>query len=381
VASAANIEYHARIVAEKYALREVIRICEEFMNRSFDDQDDPFELMDEMHSELSSVRNVNSDHEQEESYATSINERVAQKVKMVLEGVLYSGLPTGNSKLDKTIGGFCEANLIILAARPAMGKSVKALDYAKVAAKTGARVQVFSLEMSKKELIDRQLVEEARVFLHDYRANKINHYDLEKIKVAGRELSKLPIDIYDKPAVTVNYIRKKCKKAIKRYGSIGMIVIDYLQLMSGEGKQNNREQEVSTISRELKGLAKELNVPIIALAQLSRAVMLVKDRRPDLSHLRESGAIEQDADIVMFIYRPSYYFEYGKHPDEEYAPHNISSFDYENASELLIAKNRNGIPNSKIIEKFYGQFSTFSDEALAQELDFIDIEPETEDPF
>jgi len=297
VASAANIETHSAIIYEKFIAREVIRISGEFQTRAFDEEEDAFDLIDDFYAEVSAVRDMNSDNEIEKPYAISIDERVAEKAKMVKEGVTFSGLPTGNVKLDKTIGGFVKANLIIIAARPAMGKSVKGLNYAKTAAEYGARVALFSLEMSKTELIDRQLVEESKIYLHDYRANQITDYDLQKIIAAGKALRKLPIDIFDTPSISCNFIRKKCKKIIKQHGSLGMIVVDYLQMMTSDGKEGNREQEVSSISRGLKAIAKEFDVPVLALAQVGRSVMLAKDRRPDLSHLRECLATD-----TSFIY-------------------------------------------------------------------------------
>jgi replicative DNA helicase len=359
ITSSAHIEYHARILVEKYLSREIIRITSSYQNMAFKDEEDVFDLMDEMAKDLDNVRNYASDEEGDKPLTISLQERATEKRKMVKEGSLSSGISTGNKKVDKIVGGWVKQNLIILAARPSMGKSVKAMNYAKKASELGNHVLFFSLEMSTQELIDRFIVEEARIPLHDYRANNLTDHDLDKIDVAIRTLRKLPVQIIDKPSINPRFIRKKVKQYLKNNGQIGMVIIDYLQLMTPSDKTNNREQEVASVSRELKAIAKEFNIPVMALAQVGRSVTQSADKRPDLSHLRESGSIEQDADVVMFIYRPSYYFEHGKHPDEKYSMENIGQSAYEQASELLIGKNRNGIGQGIVDERFIGMFSTF----------------------
>jgi replicative DNA helicase len=389
VASSAHIEYHARILVEKYLSREIIRITAAYQTSAFQDEEDVFDLMDEIAKEIDNIRNYASDEEQDKPLTLSLEERGKEKRRMVKEGLISSGIPTGNKKVDKVIGGWVNQNLIILAARPSMGKSVKAMNYAKKSAESGAPVLFFSLEMSTQELIDRFIVEEARIPLHDYRANNLTDYDLDKIDVAVKTLKKLPLQIIDKASINPRFIRKKVKQYIKNHGKIGMIIIDYLQLMTPSEKTNNREQEVASVSRELKAIAKEFNIPVMALAQVARSVTQSTDKRPDLSHLRESGSIEQDADVVLAIYRPSYYFEYGQHPDGKesdgkYNQGNIGSTEYEQASELLILKNRNGVAFGAIDEKFIGMFSTFKSAEEAGEpihQNNSDITLFSDDPF
>jgi replicative DNA helicase len=285
---------------------------------------------------------------------------------MVKEGVKFMGIPTGNEYLDGVTGGFMDSNLIIIAARPAMGKSVKALEYAKACAELSKKpVAIFSLEMSSDELVDRFLVNHCMVDLTLYRTNKLTPYDLQSLNIGRDVLNRLPIHIYDNPNVNTNFIKRKYNQLKKKGVELGMIVVDYLQLMTTNGvksKNGSREQEVSEISRGLKILSKELDIPILALAQVGRSAERNSDKRPTLSDLRESGSIENDADVVMFLYRPSYYFHKQEEcPDDYYSPSNMTDRDYQDAAEVIIAKNRNGIPNATINEKFFGQYSKFVD--------------------
>lgn len=364
VVGSANILHHARIVVEAFLAREIIRISGEYQRKAFDPMEDVFELMDAFNKDLEQIVNYGTDQADEIPLGVAVDQRVKEKEKMVREGVTFTGIPTGSDKLDKITGGWVKQNLVIIAARPAMGKSVKAMQYSKVAAQNGHGVLFFSLEMSTQELIDRFIVEDQEILLHEYRANKLTDYDLVKIRNAGNNLKKLPIIFDDTPAINCKYILRKAKRAKKGNFPLGLIVVDYLQLMSGDDKNKNREQEISQISRGLKNIAKELDIPVISLAQVGRSAELNKDKRPELSHLREGGSIENDADVVGFIYRPSYYFEHGQHPDNEYSQDSISQTDYNFVSELIIAKNRNGIPNAKIKEKFYGAYSKFTDKEI-----------------
>lgn len=388
VTSSAHIEYHARILVEKYLSREVIRISSEYQTMAFKDEDDVFEMLDEMAKDVDSARNYTADEEMDKPLSVSLQERSKEKRRMVKEGIISTGIPTGNKKVDKVVGGWVKQNLIILAARPSMGKSVKAMNYARIAAEAGEPVLFFSLEMSTQELVDRFIVEEAKIPLHDYRSNNLTDYDLDKIDVAVRALQKLPIQIIDKASISPRFVRKKIKQHLKN-NKLGMVIIDYLQLMSPSEKTNNREQEVASVSRELKGIAKEFEIPVMALSQVARSVTQTMDKRPDLSHLRESGSIEQDADVVLAIYRPSYYFEYGQHPDEKdsdgkFNRENIGQTEYEQAAELLILKNRNGVAFGAIDERFIGMFSTFKSAEETLEPVYqnnSDIQPFEEDPF
>lgn len=387
VVGATNILNHARIVVEAYLAREIIRISGEYQRKAFNPMEDVFELMDGLNKEIDQIVNYGTDQADSIPLSVSVDQRIKEKERMVKEGITFTGIPTGSDKLDKITGGWVKQNLIIIAARPAMGKSVKAMQYSKVSAQNGHGVLFFSLEMSTQELIDRFIVEDQEIPLHEYRANKLTDYDLVKIRNAGNSLKKLPIVFDDTPAITPKYILRKAKKAKKSGFPLGLIVVDYLQLMSADDKTKVREQEISQISRGLKNIGKELDIPVIALAQVGRSAELSKDKRPDLSHLRESGAIENDADVVAFIYRPSYYFEYGEHPDSEYSQDNISVTDYNFLSEFIVAKNRNGIPNAKIKEKFYGVYSKFTEAEIEvidpfnTPIDNSDIKPFTDTPF
>lgn len=386
VASTANIEYHARIVAEAYLGRELIRLGSEISSRAFNNDEDIFELIEDAYNQIDNIKNFGADSGSDIPFKVMLRDRVALKEQLVKDGVSFTGIPTGNKYLDSVTGGWVKGNSIILGARTAMGKSVKALQYAKVCAtKANKPAAIFSLEMSADELIDRYIVEEAKVYIQDYRANKMTPYDLEKVRNAKRELEKLPIHIFDKAAVGVSYIKRKCKQIIKKEGDLGLIVIDYLQLMSSSiGKSNNREQEVANISRGIKALAKELNVPIISLAQVGRIAEKTSDKRPTLDSLRESASVENDADVVIFIYRPEYYFEWGKHPDDKYSQDSISETDYKLAAELIVAKNRNGTPNVVINEKFYGYYSMFTDakeDSLADQISSMEYDEPSDSPF
>jgi len=231
VASSAHIENHARIITELYLKREIIRISGDFQSRSYDDMEDVFEIIDELHKEVDAIRNYGVDGSEDVPLAISIDERIEEKVKMVSEGITMTGITTGNPKLDSITSGFNKGCLYVFAAAPSLGKSVKGLNYAKIAASHGNRVPVFSLEMSKRDYIDRFICEESKVPLGDYRANRVTHYDMDKIKIAAKHLKSLPISIYDNPSANTNYIRKKIKSEIKRFGSIQMIVVDYAQLI------------------------------------------------------------------------------------------------------------------------------------------------------
>ena len=366
VISAANIESHAAFVAEKYLSREIIRIGSEFTRRAYKDEDDIFEVIDELYAQVDILKGFGSGSDSGKSFRDMLKERVELKEKMVKEGVKFMGIPTGNEYLDKVLGGFINSNVILVGARPAMGKSVKAMEFAKACAELGGKpAAIFSLEMSSDELVDRFLVNECMIDLTLYRTNQLTPYDLQRLSNGKNALSRLPIHIYDNPNVNTNFIKRKYAQLKKKGVELGMIVIDYLQLMATNGaksKNGSREQEVSEISRGLKILAKELDVPIIALVQVGRSAERNSDKRPTLSDLRETGQLEQDADIVMFLYRPSYYFHKQEEcPDDYYSPNNMTDRDYQDAAEIIIAKNRNGIPNATINEKFFGQYSKFVD--------------------
>ena len=352
VASAANVEYHARIVAQKFVQRELIRVSTQIVNDSFQDSKDVFELLDEAEQGLFEITEQNL----RKGYQ-SISEVAAKALKQIesiadnTDGV--TGTPTGFSELDALTGGWQRSDLIILAARPGMGKTAFSLALAKNAAlQYGRAVAFFTLEMSSLQLVQRLIAMEANLDNQKLRNAKLDDHDWIKLHQALERLGEAKMFIDETPALNVFELRAKCRR-LKTNHDIDLIVIDYLQLMSASGKDNrgNREQEISSISRALKGLAKELNVPVIALSQLSRAVETRGTKRPVLSDLRESGAIEQDADIVTFLYRPDYY-------DGEADPMLPPGL-----TEVIVSKHRNGALKTVNLRfvKEYARFEEFND--------------------
>ncbi|MFT3825584.1 MAG: replicative DNA helicase [Chitinophagaceae bacterium] len=313
VVSSANIEAHSRIILQKFIQRELIRISGEIISESYEDSTDVFDLLDEAESKLFEITN-NHLRKNFDSIDTVLVRTVQRIEDMRHRNEDITGVPSGFHTLDKVTYGWQNTDLIILAARPAVGKTAFALNLARNAALSATKptaVAVFSLEMSAGQLVQRILSAESEIWLEKIARGKLEEHEMKQLYAKGiQRLAQAPIFIDDTAALNVFELRAKCRR-LKNKHNIGLIIIDYLQLMSGtgEGKSTNREQEISTISRNLKQLAKELQVPVIALSQLSRAVETRKDgnKMPQLSDLRESGAIEQDADMVMFIYRPEYY--------------------------------------------------------------------------
>jgi replicative DNA helicase len=313
VVSSANIEAHSKIILQKFIQRELIRISGEIIGDAYEDSADVFDLLDEAEAKLFEITN-NHMKKNYDSIDTVLVQTVQRIEDMRHKTEDITGVPSGFPSLDKVTYGWQGSDLIILAARPAVGKTAFALNLARNAALSTTRptpIVFFSLEMSSAQLVTRILSAESEVWLEKISRGKMEDYEMKQLYAKGiQKLAQAPIFIDDTAALNVFELRAKCRR-LKTKHNIGLIIIDYLQLMSGagNGKNTNREQEISTISRNLKMLAKELHVPIIALSQLSRAVETRKDgnKMPQLSDLRESGAIEQDADMVMFIYRPEYY--------------------------------------------------------------------------
>lgn len=328
-----NIEYYAKIVQDKSIKRSLINAGSEIVSLGYDlnSTDDSLNTAEKLIFEIASKK------------ATKDLAHVRDLVLQSYEKIEYrynhrdelTGVPTGFYELDTMTSGLQKSDLIILAARPSMGKTAFALNIAQnVAIRAKTAVAIFSLEMSKEQLVQRMLCSEAEVDSQRLRSGHMQSKDWEKLANAMNEFAEAPIYIDDTAGCTLTDIRAKCRRLAMEEKSLGLVVIDYLQLMEGVGKEE-RVQQISAISRGLKGLARELDVPVIALSQLSRAVEQRKDRRPMLSDLRESGAIEQDADIVMFIYRDDYY----NREDGDDAP---KATGKEGKSEILIAKQRNG---------------------------------------
>jgi replicative DNA helicase len=353
VTSAANIEYHARIVAEKYILRKLIEISSGIQKDAFEDGVDVFNLLDTAERELFSIteQNLRSSYE---NMGQLLSKALEQIHEIQSNSGTYSGVPSGFTALDRVTSGFQKSDLIIIAARPGMGKTSFVMSVARNAAVDFKKpVAVFSLEMSSIQLVMRLISSEAEIDAHKLRTGKLQDHEWHQLNAKTSKLSSAPIYIDDTPALNVFELRAKCRRLKAQYG-IEMVIIDYLQLMAGNKDSKagqNREQEISTISRSLKGLAKELNIPVIALAQLSRQVeQRGGTKKPILSDLRESGSIEQDADQVYFIYRPEYY---KLEETEDGRPS-------QGVAQIIIAKNRHGATDTVDL-RFVNEFARFTD--------------------
>ena len=353
VASAANIEFHARIIAQKYIQRELIRISTEIITDAYDETTDVFTLLDRAESGLFGVTEGNI-RKNYDSMSTLIRSAIKQIEQAKGHEGNVIGVPSGFTALDRMTSGWQPSDLVILAARPAMGKTAFSLSLARNAAVEFQKpVAVFSLEMSSLQLVTRLISSESELSSGKLRSGNLRNDEIEQIHAKITDLAEAPIFIDDTPGISVFELRAKARR-LKSQHDIQLLVVDYLQLMtagSDGSKGGNREQEISTISRSLKSIAKELNIPVIALSQLSRAVeSRGGDRRPQLSDLRESGSIEQDADMVMFINRPEYY---GLTEDEE----GNSTLGIAN---IIIAKHRNGAVGDVQL-KFTSELAKFSD--------------------
>ena len=351
VASAANAEFHARIVAQKYIQRELIRTSTETIKDAYEESSDVFDLLDKAEKSLFSIveGNIKKNYDKMSTLIRKAIEQI-EVAKNKKDGL--SGIPSGLTALDRLTSGWQKSDLVILAARPAMGKTALVLSVARNAAVDFNKpVAVFSLEMSSLQLVTRLISSESELSGEKLKKGSLADHEFEQLNAKIQKLAEAPLFIDDTPGLSVFELRAKARR-LKEQHNIELIIIDYLQLMTagGEGR-GNREQEISTISRSLKGLAKELNVPVIALSQLSRAVETRGgDKKPQLSDLRESGAIEQDADMVMFIHRPEYY---GITEDENGAP-------TVGVGELIVAKHRNG-PVDSVKVRYIGQYTKFAD--------------------
>ncbi|GEM02162.1 replicative DNA helicase [Halolactibacillus halophilus] len=346
VPTAANISYYTKIVEEKSVLRRLIRTATDIVTESFNREDEIEDVLSEAEKNILDVSNRQ-------------NANAFKNIKDVLIDVYdnieqlhqntgdVTGIPTGFKDLDHITSGFQRNDLIIVAARPSVGKTAFALNVAQnVAIKTDENVAIFSLEMGADQLVSRMLCAEGNIDAQRLRTGNLEAEDWTKLTMAMGSLSNAGIFIDDSPGIRVNEIRSKCRRLKQEHG-LGMILIDYLQLIQGSGAnaKENRQQEVSEISRSLKGLARELEIPVIALSQLSRGVEQRQDKRPMMSDLRESGSIEQDADIVGFLYRDDYY-------DKESEKQNII--------EIIISKQRNG-PVGTVELAFVKEYNKFVD--------------------
>jgi len=334
IASTANIETHARIVAQKFIQRELIRISNETIKEAYEETTDVFDLLDKAESNLFSVAegNIRKNYDKMNVLIKTALDNIEAARKNV-DGV--SGVPSGFTEIDRVTSGWQRSDMIVIAARPGMGKTAFVLSMARnMAVEFQIPVAIFSLEMSSVQLVQRLIASETEIDAEKLRKGNLADYEYQQLHQRISRIAEAPIFIDDTPALSVFELRAKCRRLKAQHG-IQCIVVDYLQLMTvgGDNRSGNREQEIASISRSLKNIAKELDVPVIALSQLSRQVETRGgDKRPLLSDLRESGSIEQDADIVGFIYRPEYY---GILEDSEGNP-------TQGLGEIIIAKHRNG---------------------------------------
>ena len=343
VPTAANIAYYAKIVKDKSTLRKMISTATEIVTQSFQEGKELEDLLDEAEQAIFRI----SEHRVKPAFYP-IKEIVKESFKVIEQlyekKELITGIPSGFKDLDRKTAGFQNADLIIVAGRPSMGKTALCLNMAQYAAITAkVPTAIFSLEMSKEQLAIRMLCSEGRVDSSRLRSGFLSESDWPKLTMAAGALSDAQIYIDDSPAISVLELRAKARR-LKADRGLGLVMIDYLQLMKGRSGVERREQEISEISRSLKALAKELNVPVIAISQLSRKAEDRPGRKPQLSDLRESGAIEQDADVIIFIYRDEVY-----NPDTD-----------QKTAEVIIGKQRNG-PTGKIELTFISEYTTFKD--------------------
>ncbi|MDU5021007.1 MAG: replicative DNA helicase, partial [Clostridiales bacterium] len=346
VPTTSNVKYYADIVKEKSVLRKLIKVSNDILNSGYDSSIKVEDLLEKAEKKIFDISQEKSSEDFQ-----SINSVLMDTYDMIEK--LYTnkeditGITTGFDDLNKKTNGLQRTDLILVAARPAMGKTAFSLNLVQNAALKGnASVAVFSLEMSKEQLVQRMLSAQSHVELKKIKNGSLDENDWPRIIDAMSVLSNASIYIDDTPGIKISELRSKCRK-LKIEKGLDLILIDYLQLMEGDGGNESRQQEISKISRSLKVIAKELNCPVVALSQLSRAPEQRSDHRPMLADLRESGAIEQDADIVMFLYRDEYY-----HPDS----------DRKNIGEIIIAKNRHGETGSVELV-WLGEIQKFANKA------------------
>lgn len=343
VPTTANARHYSRIVEEKSLLRKLVKAASEITNDAYEAAEEVDIIMDKAEKSIFDILEDRSTRG-----FTHIKDILLDTFSKLEE--LYNnkghitGIPTGFTDLDYKLAGLQNSDLILIAARPGMGKTAMGLNIAQYAAvHAKVPVAIFNLEMSKDQVVNRMLCSEVMVDSQKMRTGKLDDEDWQKVARALGPLSEAPIYVDDTAALSVMDIRSKCRK-LKLEKNLGLVVIDYLQLMQGRGNNANRQQEVSEISRGLKILAKEINIPIVTLSQLSRGPEARTDHRPMLSDLRESGAIEQDADIVMFLYRDDYY-----NPDT----------DKKNVAEVIIAKHRHGSTGTVEL-RWFGEYTKFA---------------------
>lgn len=348
VTSAGNVEYHARIVLEKALLRSLIAASAEVVSRAYNESEDALDLLDNAEQRIFQI----SERRLKKGF-TAINTAIHDTMEM-LEAIHgrhsgVTGVPSGFTQLDNLTGGFQSADLVIIAGRPSTGKTALAISVARNAAVDhDVPVGIFSIEMSNTQLVLRLLCAESRVNAHSVRTGRLSNDEWQRLVNRIDKLLKAHIFIDDSPSLGILELRAKARR-LKVEHNIGLVIVDYLQLMQGPKNAESREREISAISRSLKALSKELNIPVVALSQLSRAVEARSSKRPVLSDLRESGAIEQDADVVLFVHRPEMYneefLEDGQTPAQGIA-------------EIIVGKQRNG-PTGQVQLAFIKEYARF----------------------
>ena len=351
VPRSANVEHYARIIKEKATLRSLIFSANKILKTAYEAEEEADAILDQAEHAIFAI----ADDKVRDGFV-SVRDLAHSSLdtieKLHAKKELITGVPTGFTDLDEMTSGLQPSDLIIVAARPSMGKTSLVLNMAQhVGTKTGKTVGLFSLEMSKEQLFLRMLTAEARIDAHRLRRGFLGEKDWGRLSQAIGTLSETKIFIDDSPSIGTLEMRAKTRRLAAEHG-LDLVIIDYIQLMQGRGRFENRTLELASISRSLKGLAKELSVPIVVLSQLSRAPESRADRRPQLSDLRESGALEQDADVVLFIYR-----------EDQYADKNAPPTDAQGVAEIIIGKQRNG-PTGVVRLAFIKEFTRFENLAM-----------------
>lgn len=351
ISSAANVDYHARIVLEKWILRQLIHSSMEIANTAYEGSEDVFDLLDSAEAKIFQI----SEEGIKESF-TSMDKAVKEAWELIeaihAKKISSFSVPSGFFELDDLLGGFQKSDLIIIAARPSMGKTAFAMSAARnIAVDHNIPVGIFSLEMATIQLVTRLIASEVKINAHSLRTGKFKAEDGARVVRNIHRLRKAPIYIDDTPGISILELRAKARR-LKNEKNVGMIIVDYLQLVNSSSSMESREREISTISRSLKGLAKELNIPVVALSQLNRAVESRTDKKPMLSDLRESGSIEQDADVVLFLYRPEVY------GITAYTNGETGGESTEGIAEIIVSKHRNG-PIGEVKLRFIKDFARF----------------------
>jgi replicative DNA helicase len=366
VASSANVEYHARIVLQKYLQREMIRISSDIIKDSYEDTKDVFDILDKAEQGLFAVSESNLRRNYNDMHSL-IRDAIEQIEGAKNQEGHISGIPSGFTDLDRITAGWQKSDLIVLAARPGMGKTAFVLTMARnMAVDFKKPIAIFSLEMAGVQLVTRLISSETELAADKLKRGQLEDFEWEQLNARLGAITEAPLFIDDTPALSIFELRAKCRR-LKAQHNIEMVIVDYLQLMSAgsDNHRGNREQEISNISRSMKSLAKELDIPVIAISQLSRAVETRGgSKRPLLSDLRESGAIEQDADMVLFIYRPEYY----QITEDE------QGNSTEGLAQLIIAKHRNGATDT-IDLRFIQNFAKFTDYESSSYMTGGDLKP------